>query len=285
VSQVHQAQTTGRQIVTEQRDFRPGQSRPRSAAHPRGRRSLNRNSNNSADWQRPGQQPQRPNGQPARNNRPGSQAAAGTPERQARSRRSGKDKAAPCRPGAARARGQGQAAARPSNHRGQQHQPGQQARCRTAGRGAPRTGQGDASLGGALARRRHSETDRPRRSPAEVRCRRSRATAPQPQTPSRHRISSRASRCGLLGSQAAFQRQEGRGVGRIPARRSIPAARNGGPAAPRRPSAPLPKEKKEAAGNGASPHPEELAKRNASRRARPQWGRMDRDASACALLT
>lgn len=78
VSQVHAAQATGRQIVTEQRDFRrnnPGASSriPRPAQPPQ-QQQLRPNT-------APGQQPQRPNGQPGQNNRPGQQQP-GTPNRQ-----------------------------------------------------------------------------------------------------------------------------------------------------------------------------------------------------------
>jgi hypothetical protein len=70
VSQVHQAQTTGRQIVTEQRDFR----RANPNASPRIPRPV-------LQQQHPNQQPQRPGVQPGPNNRPGQQPPA-TPNRQ-----------------------------------------------------------------------------------------------------------------------------------------------------------------------------------------------------------
>jgi hypothetical protein len=79
VSQVHQAQSTGRQIVTEQRDFRranPGVStripRPERPGLPQQQPRQNGV---------PGQPQQRPNGQPGQNNRPG-QPQPGAPNRQ-----------------------------------------------------------------------------------------------------------------------------------------------------------------------------------------------------------
>ncbi|WP_453955157.1 FecR domain-containing protein [Bradyrhizobium sp. USDA 377] len=78
VSQVHLAQTTGRQIVTEQRDFRRANpaaiSRIPRPAQPPQQQQLRPTT-------APGQQPQRPNGQPGQNNRPGQQQP-GTPGRQ-----------------------------------------------------------------------------------------------------------------------------------------------------------------------------------------------------------
>ncbi len=71
VSQVHLAQTTGRQIVTEQRDFR----RANPAASPRIPRPFQQQLRPNTP---PGQQPQRPNGQ---NNGPGQQQP-GAPNRQ-----------------------------------------------------------------------------------------------------------------------------------------------------------------------------------------------------------
>lgn len=119
VSQVHLAQTTGRQIVTEQRDFRRANptaiSRIPRPAQPPQQQQLRPNN-------APGQQ--RPNGQPGQNNRPGQQQP-GTPGRQgAQPQRQGQGGAA--QPGAPRA-GQGQ------------QRPGQQ-QGRPAG--TPRTGQG-----------------------------------------------------------------------------------------------------------------------------------------------
>jgi hypothetical protein len=136
VSQVHLAQTTGRQIVTEQREFRranpTAQSRiPRPVQVPQQQQLRPATV--------PGQQPQRPSGQPGQNNRPGQQQPA-APGRQGTQpgaqppQRQGQGGAV--QPGTPRA-GQGQ-------QRGQQQQqgqpqPGQQ---QGAGRpGAPRAGQ------------------------------------------------------------------------------------------------------------------------------------------------
>lgn len=70
VSQVHAAQTTGRQIVTEQRDFRRANpaaiSRIPRPAQPPQQQQLRPNT-------APTPQPQRPNGPPGQNNRPGQQ--------------------------------------------------------------------------------------------------------------------------------------------------------------------------------------------------------------------
>lgn len=78
VSQVHLAQTTGRQIVTEQRDFRRANpaaaSRIPQPAQPPQQQQLRPTT-------APGQQPQRPNGKPGQNNRPGQQQP-GAPGRQ-----------------------------------------------------------------------------------------------------------------------------------------------------------------------------------------------------------
>ncbi|WP_167407180.1 FecR family protein [Bradyrhizobium forestalis] len=133
VSQVHLAQTTGRQIVIEQRDFRranPGAlSRIPRPAQPPQQQQLRPTT-------APGQLPQRPNGQPRRDNRPGQQQP-GTPGRQGaqpQQQRQGQQGGA-MQPGTPRA-GQRQQ---------QQPQPGQQ---QGAGRpGAPRAGQGTAPSG------------------------------------------------------------------------------------------------------------------------------------------
>jgi len=132
VSQVHLAQTTGRQIVTEQRDFRranPGAlSRIPRPAQPPQQQQLRPTT-------APGQQPQRPNGQ---DNRPGQQQP-GAPGRQGAQ--------PPQRQGGAVQPGNPRAGQGPQ--RGQQQQgqpqPGQQ---QGAGRpSAPRTGQGTAPNG------------------------------------------------------------------------------------------------------------------------------------------
>jgi hypothetical protein len=120
VSQVHAAQTTGRQIVTEQRDFRRANpaaiSRIPRPAQPPQQQQLRPNT-------APNQQPQRPNGQPGQNNRPGQQQPG-----------------APNRPGTQTPQRQGQGgAAQPGTPRaGQgQQQPGQ-----PQGTGQPRNGPG-----------------------------------------------------------------------------------------------------------------------------------------------
>lgn len=123
VSQVHAAQTTGRQIVTEQREFRRANpaaiSRIPRPAQPPQQQQLRPNT-------APNQQPQRPNGQPGQpgqNNRPGQQPP-GVPNRQ----------------GAPAPQRQGQGGAvQPSTGQGQQQQ-GQQGAGRPSG--APRTGPG-----------------------------------------------------------------------------------------------------------------------------------------------
>lgn len=123
VSQVHAAQTTGRQIVTEQRDFRRANpaaiSRIPRPAQPPQQQQLRPNT-------APSQQPQRPNGQPGQNNRPGQQQP-GTPNRQG------------TQPGTQQPQRQGQGGATqpgtPRAGQGQQQGTGQPA-------GQPRTGQG-----------------------------------------------------------------------------------------------------------------------------------------------
>ena len=141
VSQVHLAQTTGRQIVTEQRDFRRANptalSRIPRPAQPPQQQQLRPNA-------APGQQPQRPNGQPSQNNRP-DQQQPGTPSRQGAQppQRQGQgQQGGAVRPGTPRA-GQGQ------QQQGQQQQglqqPGQQ---QGVGRpGAPRAGQRTPPIG------------------------------------------------------------------------------------------------------------------------------------------
>lgn len=120
VSQVHAAQTTGRQIVTEQRDFRRANpaaiSRIPRPAQPPQQHQLRPNTT-------PSQQPQRPNGQPGQNNRPGPQQP-GTPNRQGTQQPQRQGQGGATQPGTPRA-GQGQ----------QQQGTGQPA-------GQPRTGQG-----------------------------------------------------------------------------------------------------------------------------------------------
>lgn len=132
VRQVHLAQTTGRQIVTEQRDFR----RANPTASPRIPRPFQPQQQQLRPNNAPGQQLQRPNGQPGQNNRPGQQQP-GAPNRQGTQQ------------GAQPPQRQGQGGAvQPGNPRAgqgqQQGQPQQGRQQQGAGRpaGAPRTGQG-----------------------------------------------------------------------------------------------------------------------------------------------
>ncbi|MBR0904795.1 FecR domain-containing protein [Bradyrhizobium liaoningense] len=139
VSQVHLAQTTGRQIVTEQRDFRRANpdalSRIPRPGHPQ-QQPLRPNTP-------PGLQPQRPNGQPGQNIRPGLQPGAPNrqgvqpPQREGQGQQGGQ-KGGAVQPGGRRA-GQEQ------QRQDEQHQgPQRQGRQQGAGRpqGAPRIGQG-----------------------------------------------------------------------------------------------------------------------------------------------
>lgn len=109
VSQVHLAQTTGRQIVTEQRDFR----RANPGASSRIPRPIQPRQQQLRPNTAPGQQ--RPNGQPGQNNRPGQQQP-GTPGRQGtqqQPQRQGQGGAV--QPGTPRAgQGQQQGAGRPA---------------------------------------------------------------------------------------------------------------------------------------------------------------------------
>lgn len=146
VSQVHAAQTTGRQIVTEQRDFRRANpaaiSRIPRPAQPPQQQQLHPNT-------APTQQPQRPNGQPGQNNRPGQQQP-GTPNRQGTQQPQRQGQGGATQPGTPRA-GQGQ----------QQQGTGQPA-------GQPRTGQG----------RPQTQPQHSRQSPQAPG-----SATPQPQTP------------------------------------------------------------------------------------------------------
>ena len=210
VSQVHAAQTTGRQIVTEQRDFRRANpaaiSRIPRPAQPPQQQQLRPNT-------APNQQPQRPNGQPGQNNRPGQQQP-GAPNR-------------PGAPGTQQPQRQGQGgAAQPGTPRagqGQQQGTGQPA-------AQPRTGQG-TQPGGA-------PPTQPQRSGQSPQAPGSTApqpgTTPQPQTP----------RTGLQpGTQPAAQPQQGAAPRQPGLQQRLPTAQR--PAAPRRPvPAAAPKEKK-----------------------------------------
>ncbi|MGY8632340.1 FecR domain-containing protein [Bradyrhizobium sp. 14AA] len=207
VSQVHLAQTTGRQIVTEQRDFR--------RANPTAASRIPRPSQPPQQQQlrpttAPGQQPQRPNGQPRQDNRPGQQQPG-----------------APGRQGAQPPQRQGGAVQPGGQRAGQGQQP------RGAGRpGAPRAGQGTPPNGVPP-----TQPQRNGQTPAQP----GGVVPPQPgatpQTP----------RTGLQPGQPAqppatqqpggIQRQGG-------FQQRPPAAQRPAAAAPRKP-APAPKEKKE----------------------------------------
>lgn len=123
VSQVHAAQTTGRQIVTEQRDFRRANpaaiSRIPRPAQPPQQQQLRPNT-------APNQQPQRPNRPPGQNNRPGQQPP-GAPNRQGTQQ------------GTQQPQRQGQGGAQPGTPRAGQ---GQQQQGTGQPAGQPRTGQG-----------------------------------------------------------------------------------------------------------------------------------------------
>jgi hypothetical protein len=209
VSQVHLAQTTGRQIITEQRDFRRANPAaigriPRPAQPPQQQQLRPTTA--------PGQQPQRPNGQPGQNNRPG-QKQPGAPGRQGAQppQRQGQGQGGAVQPGTPRA-GQGQ------QPRGQQQGAGRP--------GVPRAGQGTQPDGVPQTQPQRGGQIQPGGVvPSQP------GTAPQPQTP----------RTGLQPGQppaaqpGGIQRQGG-------FQQRLPAAQR--PAAQRRP-APAPKEKKE----------------------------------------
>jgi len=216
VSQVHLAQTTGRQIVTEQRDFR----RANPAAISRIPRPAQPPQQQQLRPAAPGQQPQqRPNSQPGQNNRPGQQQP-GAPGRQGSQQGGSHQGAQPpqrqgqggtVQPGAPRA-GQGQ----------QRQGAGQPA-------GAPRTGLG-AQPGGAP----QTQPQRNRQIPAQPggAVPSQPGTTPQPQTP----------RTGLQPGQPPAVQQPG-GIQRQGGfQQRLPGAQR--PAAPRKP-APAPKEKRE----------------------------------------
>ncbi|RZN07656.1 iron dicitrate transport regulator FecR [Bradyrhizobium genosp. SA-3] len=132
VSQVHLAQTTGRQIVTEQRDFR----RANPGAPSRIPRPLQPQQQQLRPTTPPSQQPQRPNGQPGQNFRPGQQP--GTPNRQGAQPPQRQGQGGAVQPGGQRA-GQGQ-----QQRQGEQQQRPLHQDQQGAGRrqGAPRTEQG-----------------------------------------------------------------------------------------------------------------------------------------------
>jgi hypothetical protein len=208
VSQVHLAQTTGRQIVTEQRDFR----RANPTASPRIPRPFQPPQQQLRPNTAPGQQPQRPNGQPRQNNRPGQQQP-GTPGRQgAQPQRQGQGGAV--QPGAPRV-GQGQ----------------QQQGARRPAAGTPRIGQGTQPNGTSQNQPQRGGQIPPQ--PGGVAPPQPGGTqqqpGPQPQLP----------RTGMQPGQPPAAQQPGmQRPGGFQQR--LPAAQR--PAAPRRP-APVPKEK------------------------------------------
>ncbi|WP_199580813.1 FecR domain-containing protein [Bradyrhizobium sp. MOS003] len=212
VGQVHLAQTTGRQIVTEQRDFRRANptaiSRIPRPAQPPQQQQLRPNV-------APGQ-PQRPNGQPGQNNRPGQQQP-GTPGRQG------------SQPGAQPPQRQGQGGAvqpdTPRAGQGQQQQ-GQRQRGQQQGAGqpagVPRTGPGTPP--GGAPQTPPSRTGQPNVQPRGTLPPQP-ATTPQPQTP----------RSGLQPGQPPAAQQPGvQRPGGFQQR--LPATPR--PAAPRRPAPP-----------------------------------------------
>ncbi len=216
VSQVHLAQTTGRQIVTEQRDFR----RANPAASPRIPRPFQPPQQqqlrpNTAPGQQP-QQPQRPNGQPGQNNRPGQQQP-GTPSREGSQ--------PPQRQGQAPSQGDAVQTGTPRAGQGQQ----QQGARRPAG--TPRTGQGTQPDG--TPQTRPGRGGRSPTQPGGVAPPQpggaQQQSGPQPQLP----------RTGMQTGQPPAAQQPGlQRPGGFQQR--LPAAQR--PAAPRRP-APVPKEK------------------------------------------
>ncbi|MBR1134011.1 FecR domain-containing protein [Bradyrhizobium iriomotense] len=209
VSQVHLAQTTGRQIVTEQRDFR--------RANPAAISRLPRPSQPPQQQQlrptiAPGQQPQRPNGQPGQNNRPGQQQP-GTPGRQGTQQPQRQGQGGAVQPGGQRA-GQGQ------QQRGQQQDVGRPGAPRT-GPGTNRTPQtqpqrGGQSQPGGVLPPQPGATPQPSPQPQQPR------TGMQPGQPP-------------AAQQPGIQRQGG-------FQQRLPAAQR--PAAPRKPAPPKEKERR-----------------------------------------
>lgn len=227
VSQVHLAQTTGRQIVTEQRDFRRANptavSRIPRPTQPPQQQQLRPNN-------APGQQ--RPNGQPGQNNRPGQQQP-GTPGRQGTQQGT----QPPQRQGQGQ-QGQGGTVQPGGQRAGQrQQQPGQQ-QARPAG--APRAGEGGRQGGGQATPPMATPQTQPQRGghtpvqPGAVTPTQPGGTTPQapgPQTP----------RTGLQPGQPPIAQPPGlQRPGGLQQR--LPGAQR--PAAPRKP-APAPKDKKE----------------------------------------
>ena len=225
VSQVHAAQTTGRQIVTEQRDFRRANpaavSRIPRPAQPPQQQQLRPNT--TPNQQQP-QQPQRPNGQPGQpgqNNRPGQQQPGapnrqGTPPATQQPQRQGQGGAT--QPGTPRA-GQGQ------------QQPGRQGTGQPAAQ--PRTGQGTQP--GAAPQTQPQRNGQSPQAPGSATLQP--GTTPQPQPP----------RTGLQpgqpGAQPTAQPPQGAAPRPPGVQQPLPGAQR--PAAPRKPApAPAPKEKK-----------------------------------------
>jgi hypothetical protein len=220
VSQVHAAQTTGRQIVTEQRDFRRANpaavSRiPRPAQAPQ-QQQLRPNPAPTNQ-----QSPQRPNGQPGQNNRPGQQQP-GAPNRQG------------TQPGTQQPQRQGQGgAAQPGAPRAgqKQPQPGQQQGTGQPA-GQPRTGQ-STQPGGAAQTQPQRNGQSPQQPAGTTPAQPNGAT---PQTP----------RTGLQpgqpGAQPAVQPQQGAAPRQPGFQQRLPGAQR--PAARKPSPAPAPKEKK-----------------------------------------
>lgn len=205
VGQVHAAQATGRQIVTEQRDFRranpAASSRIPRPAQPPQQQQLRPNP-------APGQQPQRPNGQPGQNNRPGQQQP-GAPNRQGAQPPQRQGQGGAVQPGTPRA-GQGK-----------QQQPA----------GVPRAGQG------AQPGTPRSQPPRSERIPAQPGAvtPSKPGTKPQPQAPHTGLQPGQPALPPAAQQPARIQRPGG-------FQQRLPGAQR--PAAPRKP-APAPKEKKE----------------------------------------
>ncbi|WP_349645019.1 FecR domain-containing protein [Bradyrhizobium manausense] len=208
VSQVHAAQTTGRQIVTEQRDFRRANpaaiSRIPRPAQPPQQQQLRPNPAPSQ------QQPQRPNGQPGQNNRPGQQQP-GAPNRQ----------------GMQQPQRQGQGAQPGTPRAGQKQQPPGQQQDTGKPAAQPRTGQGTQPGAPQTRPQRAGQTPQ---QPGAVAPQP--GPTPQPQTP----------RTGLQpGAQPAVPPQQGAAPRQPGFQQRLPGAQR--PATPGKP-APAPKEKK-----------------------------------------
>lgn len=212
VSQVHAAQTTGRQIVTEQRDFRRANpaaiSRIPRPAQPPQQQQLHPNT-------APNQQPQRPNSQPGQNNRPGQQPP-GAPNRQGTQQgtqqRTQQGTQQGTQPGTQQPQrpGQGGQPGTPRAGQGQQQGTGHPS-------GQPRTGQGTPQ----------TQPQRSGQSPQAPG-----SATPQPRTP----------RTGLQPGQPDAQPPQGATLRQPGLQQRLPAAQR--PGAPHRPApAPAPKEK------------------------------------------